>query len=80
MQDSVLDKPCVLSRDVVFWGLTSLHSYTKRTVEVRVGAAPVRMELGKGELVKLLAPTVKEAGCLQSDMAIRATKLMRYPS
>ncbi|MEO0966739.1 MAG: putative quinol monooxygenase [Cyanobacteria bacterium J06639_18] len=40
----------------------------KLTVVARIEANPGKIELVKAELLKLLEPTLKEAGCIQYDL------------
>jgi quinol monooxygenase YgiN len=40
----------------------------KLTIVARIGANPDKIELVKTELLKLIEPTLKEAGCIQYDL------------
>ena len=40
----------------------------KLTIVARIEANPGKVELVKAELLKLLEPTLKEAGCIQYDL------------
>ncbi len=41
---------------------------SKLTIVARIEAQPARIELLKAELLKLIEPTLKEAGCIQYDL------------